>query len=403
MLPLLRVLNLATVSMGLLCASVCGCTASSSLVPAAPLTNQVAVVAHTPKSDFNRLTVTVTVCVPNTTDCEDISDVMVDTGSVGLRLQASALPVGFDLPVKKLADGSQLAECELFGGGNAWGMVSQADVQIGGAKAANMSVQVIGSNTKQQPTACKSGGSTSNGTLGIGIADTDCKGSCTMPAFYTGITGPVYRFFSCSDISCTGMQGNIDPAYQLPNPTAVLDGGIYNGAILDMPTVPNGAASEVDGTLTFGVNTATDNTMSSAAVAPLDGSGYVTTSFNGTNFQSSYIDSGTETYAIASSLFTPCNALKPFGAFCVSPTETHDATILGIDGVSHAVSFQVGMYPSSGVSSGASNYGSSTAPNFVWGAPFFFGKRVAIVRRGQLAAGIAQAGPFYAWQATTLQ
>ncbi len=405
MLILSRLSMLGVTSMGILAALLAGCSgdgSSSIPVPGSPLTNQVAVIAHTPKSDFNRLTVSVTVCVPGTATCQTISDIMVDTGSVGLRLQSSALPVGFALPVKRLPDGSQLAECELFGGGDAWGMVSQADVQIGGAKAANMPVQVIGSDATRQPTSCPSGSSTSNGTLGIGIADTDCSGNCTMPAYYKDI-GQVYRFFSCSDTACTGIKGNIDSALQLPNPTAMLDGGIYNGAVLDLPAVPGDATDQVIGTLTFGVNTASNNKMTSAEVASLDSSGYITTTFNGTSFPSSYIDSGTETYSIATDSFALCNPLKPHGAFCVSSPATSNATITGTDGANHSVDFKIGMYPVSGVSDVAANYGSSTSPNFVWGAPFFFGKRVALVRRTQTAPGITQASPFYAWQTTSLR
>ena len=44
------------------------------------------------------MVVQVTVCVPKTNDCATIDDVMVDTGSTGLRLEASALPSWLNFP-----------------------------------------------------------------------------------------------------------------------------------------------------------------------------------------------------------------------------------------------------------------------------------------------------------------
>ena len=47
---------------------------------------------------YNRLLVSVTVCEPGTERCTRIDDVMVDTGSTGLRLEASAVPDWLRLP-----------------------------------------------------------------------------------------------------------------------------------------------------------------------------------------------------------------------------------------------------------------------------------------------------------------
>ena len=380
-----------------------GPTPSPTPSPAVVPSNQVALVAHTPNSGFNRLTVTVTVCVPGTTNCHDIPNIMVDTGSVGLRLQGFALPADLILPAKRyLPDGGQLAECELFGGGDAWGMVSLADIKIGGAKASNMAVHVISSDSARQPAECPSGSSTSNGTLGIGITETDCANACIQPAYYGEKLGWHHRFFSCTDTACKGINGAVDATYQLQNPTSILDGGIYNGAVLDLPAIPGDVAAEVTGTLTFGVNVNAASGMSNPTVATLNSSGEVTTTFNGVTFDASYFDSGTQTYSIGSTAFTPCNSLDLYGPFCVAPVQELTASITGGDGVAHDVTFKVGGFPSTGISALAADFGNKT-PNFVWGAPFFFGKRVAIVRRGQSVSGMKDSGPLYAWQPTTLQ
>ena len=50
----------------------------------------------------------VTVCVPGTSNCQTVDDVLVDTGSFGLRILSSALTVS--LPQQKASDGNPVAE-----------------------------------------------------------------------------------------------------------------------------------------------------------------------------------------------------------------------------------------------------------------------------------------------------
>jgi hypothetical protein len=74
--------------------------------------NVVPWVARTPNSGFNRLPMSVTVCPPVgfSGSCATIDRIMVDTGSVGLRLQARALPPGFALPLVRDAEGKTVAQ-----------------------------------------------------------------------------------------------------------------------------------------------------------------------------------------------------------------------------------------------------------------------------------------------------
>ena len=67
----------------------------------------------------NGLFAAVTVCVPDTSSCQTIDHLLVDTGSVGLRILESELTL--DLPAAKNASGSALAECSPFIDGTAWG------------------------------------------------------------------------------------------------------------------------------------------------------------------------------------------------------------------------------------------------------------------------------------------
>ena len=99
---------------------------------------------------YNGLFTSVTVCLPGTADCQIIPDVLVDTGSVGLRVLNSALTT---VPATELttitdSDGNQVQECVQFGDTSyAWGPVLVADVVIAGERASSVPIQVIGDTT----------------------------------------------------------------------------------------------------------------------------------------------------------------------------------------------------------------------------------------------------------------
>ncbi|MGA7926495.1 MAG: DUF3443 family protein [Candidatus Sulfotelmatobacter sp.] len=86
----------------------------------------------------------VTVCVPGTSNCQTIDDVLVDTGSWGLRILSSALTLA--LPQQNAPDGNPVAECLTFVASYTWGPVQTADLQIAGEKASSVPIQVL-SNT----------------------------------------------------------------------------------------------------------------------------------------------------------------------------------------------------------------------------------------------------------------
>src|SRR5512144_1296331 len=78
----------------------------------------------------NKPCVSVTVCSPNsTTACQTINDILLDTGSSGLRLFKQALSVA----LTQVTNGTGLlAECAHFADGSSdWGPVQRADVRLG--------------------------------------------------------------------------------------------------------------------------------------------------------------------------------------------------------------------------------------------------------------------------------
>lgn len=353
--------------------------------------NVVPLVARTPNSGFNRLTVSVTVCPPDgfSGRCATIDRIMVDTGSVGLRLQARALPPGFTLPPARDAEGKTVAQCLRFLNSAAWGGVHRADIRMGGMVAADIPIQVVG-HDPPRPDTCDDGGTpTSNGTLGIGVRPTDCDGDC--------IQGRTPTYYACDAAGCTGMVGSVPPAVRVPNPVQRFPAH-NNGLVLDLPTPSRRGVAAVQGTLTFGVNTAPDNQLGSSRILSIDGSGHFTTRFHGRDYPRSYIDSGTEYTLVPDISLSRCH---PGGsAICEAPTRSMSATRIGTDGSALSTPFLVGRYPrgdENGVFAAAAWAAVPESSSFVWGAPFFLGRRVTLLFRDHIAPGVPRlVGPAYA-------
>src|ERR1019366_6857926 len=93
--------------------------------------------------------VSVTLCQPGTTTCATIDHVLVDTGSVGLRVMASALSAAglslTNMPDPALSTNT-IAECLPFADGYTWGPIASADVSMGGELAAGVSVNILDDN-----------------------------------------------------------------------------------------------------------------------------------------------------------------------------------------------------------------------------------------------------------------
>ena len=365
---------------------------------AAEAPNTVKMTMRTPHSGFNRMVVQVTVCVPKTQNCVTIDDVMVDTGSTGLRLEASALPSGLHFPAVVGPDRKRLAECLRFVGDDAWGPLERADLRIGGLTASGLPIQIIGDAAQLQPASCPRSEvhPTANGTLGIGSHLTDCQGECRQTA-----AAPVY--FRCGEERCEPLEGRVAETYRLPNPVSSFD--LHNnGVVFDLPDAAGEGTLDSVGTLTFGVGTGDDNRLDPAAIVMLDERGRFTTLYAGRDYPDSYIDSGTETYIVPDDVLPRCRGMT--WAFCVTPDVTREAIVVGRDGARTALPFRVGNYRQIrqrgfGASAEIAVAAGPKSGAFVWGAPFFLGKRVAVVMEGRAVPGAPDLrGPFYAVWAT---
>jgi len=182
----LRKLLIFTVTVGLACAFSVACgggshsgtqnTIVTSGTNVAPVSVNLGPAASDGFPSVNAAFVSVTVCVPGTSNCKTIDNVLVDTGSSGLRILSSEFSL--PLPQQNASDGNPVYECFPFVSGYTWGPVQTADVEIAGEKASSTTIEVIGTSITP-PTGCLNFGLPpsnnvdslrANGILGIGLA-----------------------------------------------------------------------------------------------------------------------------------------------------------------------------------------------------------------------------------------
>jgi hypothetical protein len=375
---------------------------------------------------FNIPYVSVKVCSPGTSTCATINDVLVDTGSIGLRLMASALAAA-SLTLTNTADpsvpGNSIAECLPFADGYTWGPVATADVSMAGELASGVPVNIIddnGSYAATAPTSCTtvlSQSTTSlnsvtafsaNGVLGVGVFDQDCGSSCAECASLTPDgcnTAMSDLYYSCntSTNSCAFTQ--LAETAQVRNPVALFATD-NNGVILTLEAIPTAGQTTASGTLIFGIDTQSDNALGSAFVLAADGNGNFITTYKGQTLSSSFIDSGSNGLYFPDSSIAVCpnTQSNPSASefYCPASTLSETATMQGQDGLTNPVPFNVvnlnsisdNFYASDALA-GPAPTNSSLGSYFDWGLPFFYGKRVFTAIEGK-TAGTA-IGPFYAF------
>jgi Protein of unknown function (DUF3443) len=368
--------------------------------------------------------VSVTVCAPgSTTNCQTIDHVLVDTGSVGLRLiQSNLTPsVLSALPLETDSSGNPVGECFSFVDGFVFGSVRQADFTIGGEAVSDMPLQIIGDTGAftSVPSSCSSGGGSdlatvqalgANGIIGIGVTTTDCGSFCEQPG---GFSAAIY--YDCPSSGCsTVITRNAEttaPFQQLPNPVAAM-GVDNNGTIMTFPAVPAAGEATVTGTLFFGIGTETNNGLGSATVLTTtnsespDGAGLVTAVYKGTSLPESFLDSGSSAYFFVDSTIAECNGAGFTGFYCPASPLSETPTIEGQNGVSASGAFtlqnaetifenNVAAAPGIGINPNAIS-GFQPFPNsFDFGLPFFFGRSVFTAIEGRTAG--TTTGPYFAF------
>jgi hypothetical protein len=343
----------------------------------------------------NKPCVSVTVCSPGTSTCQTIDDILLDTGSSGLRIFKSLLT---SVSLTQVASGSgSLTECIQYADGSAdWGPVQTADVILGGEAAVRVPIQIIDSTFGTVPKSCGTPDTTPeatglNGILGVGLFTEDCGSGCVS------IINNGY-YYSCSGSTCTATKASI--ADQIQNPVSHLPVD-NNGVIVQLPSVSLGGTTSVNGILILGIGTQSNNKPSGVTMYPADPTyGEFTTVFNGRTYSDSFIDSGSNALFFnksSVSALTICTSGIASGWFCPSSTQNLSATTTGSTGSpSGTVSFQIGN-ASSLLSSSYNVFSELGAPDtsFDWGLPFHLGRSVYVGIDGTTSS--LGTGPYWAY------
>jgi hypothetical protein len=357
----------------------------------------------------------VTVCVPNSTTCQTVSGILVDTGSVGLRLLASAIP-SLTLPTVSGSGSTTYYNCVNFVDGSyLWGSVARADLEMAGEKASGASIQLIENPTGfTVPTDCSQGGVNedtlaslgANGILGVGNEPTDCYIGGTSPC--TSQTSPDIYFTCGASGPCAS--STITVAQQVMNPVAGFTTN-NNGVLIEMQSV-DGESATASGNMIFGIGTQSNNGLGSANVYPMNSSAFFfTTTFNSQSLTESFIDSGSNGYFFPDSSITQCgnNTIAP-GFYCPANPVNLSAQNTTSSGALNTVNFTVdnavndfnnfgsdSIFANLAGSNGSDVCGPSTPCGFDWGLPFFFGRNVFVSIDGKSVPSGAPAAPWWAY------
>lgn len=367
----------------------------------------------------------VQVCTPGGA-CATISNLLVDTGSYGLRVFKSVLTAaGVTATPISTGGGRTLAECVGFGDGSSeWGQVGLVDMILGGeSKITNVPIHVIEHDFSAPPAHCSASGSTPdidpsigfNGILGVGLFAEDCGVGCA-----SSTTNGMY--YSCNATTCN--PSNAALGDQVTNPVAMIgpdagNGGVSdnNGVVMQLPAVSDSGAASVSGYMLLGIGTRSNNTPSSVQFYKTDADGYFTTVFSPFSDSplDSFLDSG------SSLLFFPwpppanpdLYSLVPDcsdehgaglgGFYCPANTRSTGATNYGASGTaSGCVGFQIAnaydqLVPGTAnvFHNLAGSAGDSLGSVFDWGLPFFLGRKVYVgIEATSSSLGV---GPYWAY------
>ncbi len=333
----------------------------------------------------NGLFTDVTICTPGTANCQTINNVLVDTGSSGLRLLGTV--VSIPLPDEISSDGNTILECLPFISGYTWGPVRAADVTLAQEKASGIPVQILDESQFPVAGGCKSSGLPSqdsvqklgaNGILGVGEFAHDCGVPCG-----TGGSSNPGLYYACNTSGCEVTAESM--AQQVQNPVVAFQVD-NNGVEISLPAVtfPQVTAT---GSLIFGIGTESNNGLGSARVYTTDEFGNFTTKFNGHSYPGSFIDSGSNGFFFLDPSTTGIQTcLDANGFYCPASTEDFSAENDGLNGTEGRVSFSVANADtlfSTSVDAAFSNLAGPSPGVFDWGVPFFFGRTVFTAIEGR--------------------
>ena len=358
-------------------------------------------------SYLNKPCVSVTICSPGTSICETIYDILLDTGSTGLRIFKSLLPANLSLTQVTSSSSGSLTECIQYNDNSAdWGPVQLADVILGNEPAVTVPIQIIdstyGTTLPQIKSLCGNPDTSPeatgyNGILGVGPFAEDCGSDCTS----SNNNG---SYYSCNWSSCTGTA--VPLSSQVKNPVALLPLD-NNGVIVQLRSINPGGSPSVNGFLVLGIDTQSNNgPPSGVKTYATDQHGDFTTTFQSIPLNS-FIDTGSNGLFFPSSYSSPSS--PPYYDLtgqipdCVDNTDWFCPPLTPPSTVSFSaytpngkVNFQIGdadtLFKSSNnvfIELGGPD------TSFDWGLPFFLGRSVYVGIENKTSS--LGTGPYWAY------
>ena len=391
---------LACVLMAISCGGGGSHNNSSTAIPTSGSNVQPIAVSSGPAHNYaNGVFTSVTVCAPSSSNCQTIPDVLVDTGSYGLRILSSAGggALTLSLPQQNGSNGNPIGECAPFVSGFTWGPVQSADVKISGEVASNVPVQIIDPTFSSVPAACKNAGvpendtlSTlaANGILGVGPFAQDCGNACEQ----TGSSNPGL-YYECASGSCQVATESL--TQQVQNPVALFTTD-NNGVIIELPAV-SGSAATLSGSMIFGIGTQSNNAVSGAQLFPVNSYGEFSTTFKGQTYPA-FVDSGSNAFFFLSSSVTGIPTCSGNAGFYCPASADNLSAVTTSGSASATENFSIGNADQLFSQGNNFVFGTLGGPNpgtFDWGLPFFYGRNVFTAIDGRSTP--AGTGPFWAY------
>jgi hypothetical protein len=345
--------------------------------------------APPPLTDSNTAYTNIKICAPGSkTNCQVIDHVLVDTGSVGLRIASGAVTNNNLLkamPYIPTSGGQILAICTTFASSQlTFGPVQTADVYIAGKFARNFPLQIVFAPTVTPP---------DNGCGGLGGSPGNLGGNGVVGLALVGSGSG--NFWSC-DTDGSNCTLDTSPSTTIPNLVSKLQND-NNGIAVSLNNISTlGSTVPVLGLLIFGVGTQANNTPPEGTIPLLaDSSGLINLEIGTNKPTSAIIDSG----SFFLSINDPDLPLCADGIFyCPSPVITVSSGVslgaiqLGLSSYTNTTTtpdFDV-TYPLADTDGLFSNAGTAyndvalaSGPNANLGLSFFFGRTIYFVSAGQ--------------------
>lgn len=345
---------------------------------------------------INGLFAKITICPVASDNCAEVDNILVDTGSTGLRIIASAIPGNINIDYMS-PDGSSTAECTQFVSGVMWGPIASVDVKIGREFAGNIPIQLIGvDGFNAAPSDCSSKGQfqntvqalSANGVLGISNFTNDCGAFCANNKANS-------YYYTCDQKGC--LNNTLIEAKQVQNPVAHFDTN-NNGTIIYLPNISSRGATAVDGKLIFGIDTDSNNRLDDAKKITLNpNTANFSTVYKNHDYPLSYFDSGTNGIYFDDNSIKQCTGVGYEGYYCSSQDIAIDVIFKGVGQELHEYAFKgsdaVSLLKNPQflpVQPNLIGSSSGSFQDFVWGLPFFYGKYffTAIENRNLTVNGI---------------